>query len=274
MTIAPTVELDTERYVLMCRDLMNLSGRDFKDVLFVTAGQIISFCIKHTRAASRAKIIESVSKRRSQRFEFPGGEVISVSKRHPGHISFLDTSSFKPTSRQPAPKFIVGGKTWHDMTTFHWSDERWAKFQTFLSEMQSAQGRYSQKGDARIVTLQKGNDLTAALNSRGNAKRSWYQIAEAIGIAASVNAPEWVKSSTPQNGQRYQNGTARMMLEGVAAFIEMSNTHPAAIRMNGQALVNYAIIARTKAFEREVELGVFRNIKDRAARYPGLFVSN
>jgi hypothetical protein len=265
MTFGLTTDLDTERYVLMCRDLQAMApDKTFGDVLRVTLAQVLKFCIKNTRAASRSGIVQRAT-RQSTRYTFPGGEQISVSKRHPGHLSFLDTSTFKPNSKQSAPKYTVDGKSWHDMSEMEWSDARWAKYQAFLAEMQAANASRANK---------KGSHVKAALASRGLAKHSWYQIAEAIDMAAAVDAPGWVKDAKPQNGREYQNGRARKVLEGAAAFIEVFNDYPAEVRMGGQRLLNYGIIARAKAFEREVELGVFRNAKVRAERYPGIFVFN
>ena len=81
-----------------------------------------------------------------------------------------------------------------------------------------------------------------------------------------------MKDAKPQNGNTYQNGFANMVLDTASAYIEMTNTHPIAIKMGGQNLINYAISARVKAFEREVELRVFEDLKTRAERYPGIFV--
>jgi hypothetical protein len=284
MNIGLTTDLDTSRFVSMLGDLQTLSGKDFKTVLLSQTAAILKFCIKHTRAASRGKIIESISKRRSRRFQFPGGEVISLSKRHPGHINFLDKSTWDQTGWVKSngakggktPPIVKNGMTWHDMTDpeRHWSDARWTKYQVLLAQMKAMQGSYTTKDGKRQVTVGKAADLAAALGSRGLAKHSWLQIAEAIGLASEVDAPAWVKSAKPQDGKSYQNGTAKFALEAAAAYIEMRNDYPAAIRMNCKTLINYAIISRAKSFEREVELGVFRDIKTRAARYPGLFVSN
>lgn len=285
MNIGLVTDLSTSRYVMMCEDLMKLSGKDFVPVMFETVGQILNFCIKQTKSASRSKVIQSVSKRRSSRYTFPSGEVISVSSRHPGHISFLDTSTWdrtgwvtskSATGSKTRPKFSIDGKTWHEMegdAMRHWSDERWAKYQAFKSQMASAQGVMGEKGGRQTLTLQKGKDLAAALGSIGLAKHSWYQIGEALGIEGALKVASYVKSARPQDGKVYQNGTAQAVLETAAAYIEMRNDYPAAIRMNGQTLINYAIVSRSLAFEREVEKGVFLDLKTRAERYPGLFVS-
>lgn len=275
MILAPTTELNTQGFVLMCQDLQKMApGVAFGDILKATTAQILSFCIDKTKAASRAKITQRVATQRagigerrtrsgSTRFTFPGGEQISQSTRHPGHISFLDHSTFVPNSKQAAPRWSKDGKTWHDMTTMRWSNERWAKFQSFMAQLESLEGKQK-----------KGDDLTRALASRGLAKHSWYQIAEAIGVHAAVRAAAWVKSAKPQDGREYQNGTAKIMLETAAMFIEVFNTNKAAIGMNGQWIINNAIAARTTAFERDVDLGVFRDFKTRAERYPGIFVTN
>jgi len=266
MNLALTTDLDTDRFVSMCHDLQTLApDKSFGQVLKVTLAQVLKFCIKHTKAASRSNIIASFG-RRGDRFTFPGGEIISKSKRsgHGGDVEFFDISTFKPSKNKQAPVTLIGGKAWHDMTRFHWSEERWAKFQAFLAQTATMKPNASKKA----------GDMKAALDSRGLAKHSWYQVAEAIDMAAAVDAPQWVRDAHPQNGRTYENGRARMALEGAAAFIEVFNDYPAAIRMNGQQLINYGIISRAKAFEREVELGVFRDFKTRAERYPGLFVSS
>ena len=279
---SPTIDLDTGNFVLMLRDLEKISGRDFKDVLLSQTAALLKFCITKTKAAERAGIQARAlrlakkgstgidhyrTKKGSERFGFPGGEVISFSGRsgHEGHVSFLDRSTFRPGKGRKQPR-IIAGKSWHDMRSRRWSNERWAKYQELLAQAEGV----------RALTAKEvgGTDaVKRALASRGLAKHSWFQIAEAAGITQLVNVPGYVRNAKPQDGKTYQNGTAHMALEAVAAYIEVSNDYPNVVRMNGQALLNYAISARVKAFERDVENGVFRDLKVRAERYPGIFVS-
>jgi hypothetical protein len=263
MNIGLTTDLDTSRFVSMLGDLQTIApDKSFDRILRSTVAQVMSFCISRTPAPSRDKILISISKRHSARFTFPGGEVISESKRHAGHISFLDVSTARPGT---PIKTIVGGKTWHDMTNFHWSDERWAKFQAFL-----AQANARKKGRK----AGSGEDEKAALASRGLAKHSWYQIAEAVDVAELTKAPQWVRDAKPQNGKEYHNGRATIAINGTASmFITVFNDHPAVIRMGGQQLLNAGLAARVSAFERDVENGVFRDIEARAKRYPGIFLN-
>ncbi len=253
--------VDTTGFTAMARDLSKISGAPIETVLLSRTASVLSRCIEWTPKAKRGAVERQVNfrnrslwdngdpKRPKQR----GHQIVYVTKK--GTQWFADEPgqySGKAKGR------TMGGKTFHDMNSFfHWSDERWARWQARLGEMQA-----------------KAINVSMALKSVGVAASSWYQCAKQLGIASMVKAPQYVKNATPQNGKVYINGKGHVFRSPEVFYVEVSNNNPSVVgRMGGANILARAIQANIKGFYDDVARGVFNDIKTRAQRYKGVFVT-
>lgn len=120
----------------------------------------------------------------------------------------------------------------------------------------------------------------------GLTKRSWYQIGIDLKLPMKPQ-PRYVSGSKPSNGKDYKNGFGTKHLTSGGLFFALENNYPALISgraikksksgktrsINGHAILQRAISTRLRAFTYEVRKGVFDDLKMRAARHPGVFVS-
>lgn len=248
-------EIDAGPWLGMVRELGKLSGRDFDDVLVPQVGALLKACITRTPARRIGEIIRRASDGGSH-IQFADGTVVATWKREPGSPEmFLDDSNWN--GRGKAPR-LINGKSWHDMTKRHWSDQRWGKFQAY---------------DAQATVLWK-KKIEAKVAARGLAKKTWFQIAQDLGLEMSL-APAYVRNAKSPDGKPHIEGFARRLLEAAASIIEIENANPLVVRkLNGAAILEGAMLDRQKAFARDLDLGVFDDVKRRAQRYPGIFVNH
>jgi len=266
-------ELDLREFNAIVRNLAQIAGVDFQPALVSQIGAVLKACIRLTRAADRAKIIERMSKGGSY-VQFADGTVISHWKKahyedasgdsvYP--VMFLETSNWNGKGKVPNSR---GGRTWHDMSHRHWSNERWGRFQAYEAQ---AQSEFSARAKGRK------NDLKAALAARGLAKQSWLQIGQSLGLAtATLGAPGFAERAVPSNGRRYRNGTSRREETTTALVIEIRNDNPLITHFTqptGYRILEIAVQSRVKAFHADLERGVFDDVKRRAQRYPGVFTT-
>jgi hypothetical protein len=246
---APRIEeVVTEGFRGMVDELVRLSGRPFEDVMTNQAGKVLEVALRMTPAAARAAIIKRVSKGSSY-VEFASGHVISLWKKAGDVEMFLDRSTWNGKGKAPRTN---KGFSFHDMTNRRWSDERWARFKSMESQL-------SQKRDPK-----------KALAARGVAKQSWLQIADSLGV--EIKAPAFVRKAVPTTGKVYQNGVARKFLDAAASYIELSNDNPLVVnKLDGWAILQRALRTRMRAFQIEMQKGVFNDLATRARRYPGIF---
>lgn len=243
-------EVNTTGFRAMCEGLAQFSGKSFSEVIIDQVGALLKVCMRLTPAASAENIVKRVS-RANNHIEFSSGHTISLWKKADS-IMFLDDSTWNKKGKAPA---MTNGKTWHDMTHRHWSDERWARYQAY---------------DRQANELRK--DPKEAKKARGLSKQSWLQIAQDLGL--TLDAPAYVTNARPSNGKTYKNGVARKFLEVAAAYIEITNDNPIVVRkLDGWGVLNRALSIRRRAFEIDCAKGVFSDIATRAKRYPGIFTA-
>ena len=119
------------------------------------------------------------------------------------------------------------------------------------------------------VLSQIKSDIALKKQARGLAKKSWLQIAESLGFWISV--PDYVKNATTPKGDYPKDATAKESKDLNSFFIELTNSRtysgsvPDALRA--------AVRGRTKFFEKNMKLGVFKKLSEIAAKYPGLKVN-
>ena len=254
-----TWEIDTTGFKNLVTGLSHMSGAPEQAVVLERAGHVLANAARYTPTRSAGQIETSVKFRNRNLWEgsqlptLRGDPIISITKSQVAW--YIEDSSYDGHGPAPAGR-RVGGKTFHIMNDqFRWSDARWSRFQNALQELQSKQ-----------------MDLAAAKRSRGIMAKSWYQIGQSLGI--EIDVPDYVKTAQPMNGQTYQDGTANKATTADGFFVDLINSNPILInRLRGAEILSRAVQATINQFAIDMEKGVFQDIKTRAQRYPGIFVS-
>lgn len=256
-------EIDTSGFVRTCEELARISGRDFEDVLMPLLGQLLKACVGGTPARTVADITRRVSKDAGF-VEFSDGTIISTWKKANHAEMYFEPSTY-PLYADRWPKgtpvpAIVAGKSWHAMNdpNRHWSNARWGRFQQDAARYEA---QHQQDVKQRLA------DTLAA---RGLAKKTWVQIADALGL--DIAAAGYVRGANFK-GREFREGFATKLVEQGALIVEMMNANPLGVgKLNGRAILEKAFASRESAFEREWEKGVFSDLETRARRYPGVFL--
>lgn len=250
-------ELDISGFMRVSRELSAMSGIPMESVIVHQVGMLMKACIRRTPVRTKGAIIKRMSKR-GGRVEFASGRVIQLMKAHRGAesaVMFLDDSTFRPKRGRKAPR-VENGKTWHDMSKRHWSNKRWARFQAHNT----------------MARKHRQNMLKETMAARGLAKQTWFRVMQDLGLGTG-DIPAYVRNARGPGGKEYDEGFAKMVIEEAGQFVEMTITNPLLIgKLNWHRIFQGAINDRVKAFEIEMEKGVFDTIKTRAQRYPGIFV--
>lgn len=254
-----TWQIDTTGFSALANELSNMSGAPLEAVVLERTGHVLENCIRYTPIRSAGQIETSVKFRNrnlwqnSQLPKLRGDPIISITKKQVAW--YVDTSTYDGKGSAPAGK-KVGNKTFHIMNDrYRWSDARWARFQAALGELQSKQ-----------------TDLGAARRSRGIMAHSWVQIADALGL--TIRCPDYVRNARPLTGQTYLNGTAEKFRSQDGFFVDIINSNPILIeRLGGARILSSAVQATVNQFEIDMSRGIFDDIKRRAERYKGIFVS-
>lgn len=257
-------EVDVSGFTAMCGDLAKMSGKDFEPVVLLSVGQLLSACIRRTPTRKEGQIIKRVAAR-SRYMEFSDGTKIAQWKKADNALMFLEPSNFDPkrNAKTSAPR-LEHGMSWHVMNDpeRHWSDPRWSRF--------AAAYALAQEEMSPAAVRRK---IKAAMEARGLAKKSWWQIGEMLGSDPRI-APAFVRNAKSPDGQPHLEGTARKVLESAALFIEIANANPLVVgKLNGEAILSGALRDRQKAFDIDCEKAVFDDIERRAKRYPGIFTA-
>jgi hypothetical protein len=137
-----------------------------------------------------------------------------------------------------------------------WSNTRWARYTAEVA---------AQVHDAQAFFLK-------ARGARGLAKNSWYQSALSLGI--DINIPGYAKNARPSTGKTYINGSSHTEDTQETYFIDIFNHLPAMSgQLGGAGILQRAISHEVKYFETLLSKSFFDNVKLRAERYPGVFVT-
>jgi len=257
----------------MVADLRAIKGGDFQPILLDQAGQLLKLCIKYTPAASAAKIRQQV-KTKNSRVDQKGGAKLTKNVR-PGsanNVWLIDDSTWDrcnwPKTKDKysiegsltKPQKIIDGRTLHLISSNrHWSVTRWARYKAMEALLESNK-----------------TDEKKAVKSRGLTKQTWLQIADALGINISDDVPQYVKGANTFKGNAAPTvGTAVQTTEAASFYVDISNASKILTGSNvdGAAILQRAMNARAKAFQFDLERGVFENIAQRAKRYPGIFTT-
>lgn len=104
--------------------------------------------------------------------------------------------------------------------------------------------------------------------ARGLAKKSWWQLAEALGLRIEVS--EYVPSAIATTGKDYNDTSVARVTNERGVSITITNAQPTANAIGGARALHVAIQGRLKYFSRSCELAVFAEMQKIARQYPGL----
>lgn len=253
--------IDVRPFLALCGALANISGDDTGKLVDDQSGQLMRVCIQNTYAAPKGKLRTRALFRNRCASESAGkseGDKLYVTKSGKPWLSDRNDQ---------------GKRVHHLMTNSRPSLQRvWAKY-VMLEQIRRA----------------KQIDPESAERSRGSAKRAWYQAAREIGAIAEqrCKAPAWVKKSgtfhgkpAPQVAEIKRHGAdgdykltiiirSKVLTQGLKVF---GRTKKGKINsgLDGNRILQLSIATRANAFRREMERGVFQDLKTRAQRYPGV----
>ena len=123
------------------------------------------------------------------------------------------------------------------------------------------------------ISTRRKQRLLKILGARGLSKKSWWKIAQKLGIQIAV--PGFVTKATASTGRDYDDVDAKSVSSRRSAGVTISNAQPTANldRVGGGRALKRAIAGRVKFFQENVRREVFKDVKQIARAYPGMKVS-
>ena len=121
------------------------------------------------------------------------------------------------------------------------------------------------------ITRSRKASLKKKLRARGISKASWLALARAAGL--TIEAPGFVSAAEPTSGRQYpENASARRERVQGRWGIFFVNRQPTVQTpfVKGRSAIARAIRGRQKFFDRNLKLGVLRDLQQIARAYPGL----
>lgn len=265
-----SITVDTTGFSRMCRELQKLSGKPYPEVVRQQVAATLSVAIKYTPSIAIQKAILGAQNKVRKKYntyarghaggkdQYIGGRVFESAK---GINPRISNSNGRFWWKEENGKFYHMGGAGEKR---RWSNARWAAYQREEAE--------------RKLDLEEAlKDVAAGVRrSRGLGKQSWMEGARDLGIESMLRSvPAYVAKALPANNRQYKNGSGTDESSGSVTLLTILNTSPImASRSQGERILSRAIQTRLKAFETEVSKGVFDDIKTRAQRYPGLFVTH
>lgn len=121
------------------------------------------------------------------------------------------------------------------------------------------------------ISRQRKEKLAIVLSARGLSKKSWLALAQSLGL--DVDAPTYVKKAVSKSGPHPEDTQAERVNAPGEYRLRFSNSQPTVILTGGERRLARAIEGRLKFFRKNLELGVFSDIKQVAHAYPGLKIA-
>ena len=260
----PKIEFNDTGFKQVIKELAKMSGKTFDEVLHAEAGRVLQRIIKKTPVAGdfnpRISLKEKaalIKKNANRAFRFPSGEVIYTHPQTHRRI-FLDVSTFKGGAGEKKP-MDKRGKTIHEMDgNRRWSNIRWQKYLSLEESIKPAAADV-----ARRIPMTKGV-----------ARQSWVKAAEDLHIDMSlIKFPSYVKKARQLSRRQFTNSQGTKFQTKTNYALDFQNSFPQFQNNDyAQNVIRGAINARIKAFNSDMQRGVFEDVKKRTQRYKGVFV--
>ncbi len=244
-----TVAVDTSHFNDSVRALSQISGTPIFNVMVSEVGHVLDRCVSLTTSQRADKIKRSIEFRNRTLKNSAKEPILYFTKS--GVAWFLDEPGAKYEG--VAKGKTIHGKTFHPMTeVFHYGDARWLRYQDFLGQL-------------------KANQINIK-DVLGRIAFSWVAIGQSLGI--DVKAPAYAKNFPPFKGRSYVDGRGKKETTAEGFFIEIYNANPVLLStLDGGRILQQSINGRISYFDQNLRRGVFNDLKARAGRYPGVFVS-
>ena len=110
--------------------------------------------------------------------------------------------------------------------------------------------------------------------TKGVARQSWDKAAEDLGIDMSlIKFPAYVRKARQLSRRQFPNSEGRRFQTKTNLALSFENAFPQFQNGDYQGnVIRGAINARIKAFNSDMQRGVFEDVKKRTQRYKGVFV--
>lgn len=241
----------------MVRDMKKLTGASYEAVVKEMARGVLRVAANYTPNAKPdvvEKKAEAVIRRRYN--TYAGGAVGKLARETYPRIS-RTRGGGKEWWIYDSQKMVDMLKAWRR------NNQMWADY---VSE------RNDRDQDLQVALKEFP---AARVRAIGISKQSWLQIADAIGVSpigCAYEARARAAISAKRGGWPTSTGTETS--SGPLYFVELINRMPLLVdgsgKMDGSAILQRAIKAREKAFEIELQKGVFSSMEAISKRYPGL----
>jgi hypothetical protein len=253
----------------MIQELSAMSGRTFDHVIQLEAARILKRIISKSPASGvtqsrkiplkqKAEMVRSGSNRS---FKFATGEIIFTHPAWDRRI-MLDYSNWNDFSQRKSAKrpFIRRGRSMHDMSGGRkWSDQRWQRYRELEHQ----------------IAVKNAEAAKRIPKTKGVARQSWLQSARDLNLDMEIIKPSsFVRKAVQLSRTQFTNSKGTKIETKTNFALEFQNSYPQF--QNGgysSAVINGAIKGRIKAFNIDMEKGVFEDVKRRAKRYKGVFIT-
>lgn len=122
-----------------------------------------------------------------------------------------------------------------------------------------------------MIQARLAASLKAKLNARGYTKQSWWELAQILGV--KIAAPGYVQSSTIPGHNNLENVAYNRMGGEGKYTLYIENTSPLLRFADARQAFFSAVAGRVKYIEKNLALGVFKDLAQVAKRFPGLVVT-
>lgn len=119
------------------------------------------------------------------------------------------------------------------------------------------------------MSRRRKESLRRKLGAIGLAKKSFWKIAQALGI--EVKIPQKYTQAVATTGKEYQDTETKSEKSQDKIGIFISNSQPTAVKFaGGSKALRAAIAGRVKYFEKNIKFRVFNEVAKIAKAYPGI----
>jgi len=247
------VIVDTSHLQDFCKRIAAMPplGTNAWNVMLHEVARILENCVRLTTRANVERIKRSIAFK-NRTLMGPGSSVPIVYITKAGIAWYADFPGAQYEGVAKGKR--AGGRTFHPMTEFfRYGQPRWSRYQQLLMDLKNKQ-----------------IDVRAVL---GRAGQTWVQMADAAGIPLT-GIPAYIRDAPAFKGNTKRHGLARKFRNADSMWLEMINQGRIMLgTIDGNRILQTSINGRYQYFRRNMEHGVFEDVKQIARAYPSLKVA-
>lgn len=257
-----SVDLDTTRFNAAVYELQRRTGISMVQIVRHEAGAALKMCVIRTKVASVTKIrATSLKSARLASFVRP----LSTTTGHKGGRK--NTIWYKlPNAKKPIP---VGefSKTGKSGKVYDKSPRRQRRIGPSIQSIV--------RGSINDMKADMATNVDRRLRSAGLARQSWLHIADSLNIdLATIKSGRDATAAIAKARAAmsyYINGYGNEFVDGnKRAILTLVNTLPYAVKIRMDTILARAINGRAIYFQQNLRNGVFNDMRQVAAKYPGI----